>query len=123
MTSEQQILGDRLHQIDERLAQIKIELANRPVDGSYQRQELLSERSELTILGRVTERKLRDLTRPITAPDARRERFVAAEVAHRREHTIDFINKLEKAGEHRQARIWRRELLNIRAQVEREFPV
>jgi hypothetical protein len=56
------------------------------------------------------------------APDDRRERFIAREVAVRREQHEAFIAKLEREGDYRQARIWRLEILNLREQVEREFP-
>ena len=45
--SEKQILLDRLSEINERLAELMVELANRPQDGSYERQELLTEKNEL----------------------------------------------------------------------------
>jgi hypothetical protein len=120
--SEKDVLNDRLRDIDARLAELEIALANNPKDGSYQRQELLTEKGELRIARRVTERRLDDLNAPPPPPDARRKRFIDGEVATRREGTLAFIEQLEQAGDHRQARIWRRELLNLRAQVEREFP-
>ena len=118
----EQALQDRLHDINARLAELTIELANRPTDGSYQRQELLSEQNELKTLRRVSERALGDLTAPPLQPNKAREKFIAAEVQTRRQDTLNFIEKLERAGDHRQARLWRGELLNLREQVEKEFP-
>ena len=43
----EQALQDRLSEINERLAEVMIELANRPQDGSYERQEKQTERNEL----------------------------------------------------------------------------
>ena len=120
--SEQEILTDRLRDIDKRLAQIEVELASRPRDGSYQRQELLTEQRELTTLRRVTDRALHVAVAPPPKPDEGRERLIEAEVATRREGHEHFIAQLERAGDHYQARLWRRELLGLRAQVEREFP-
>jgi hypothetical protein len=119
--TEKNILNERLREISERQAEIEVALANRPQDSTYVRQELLSERNTLRALRRVTERKLRDLVATPVKPDERRERFIQAEIANRREGHLRFIERLEHAGEHRQARIWRNELLNLRAQVEREF--
>jgi hypothetical protein len=118
----EQALQDRLNQINERLAELLVELANRPQDHSYERQELLTEKNELLTQRRLTERALRDLNTPTPQPDPRREKFIAAEVANRREHTLAFIEKLERSGDHRQARLWRGELIGLREQVEREFP-
>ena len=120
--SEKEILTDRIADIDARLAELTIELANRPQDHSYQRQELQSEKNSLTTARRVSERALGDLTAPPPKPNERREKFIAAEVQTRREQTLAFIQNLERAGDHRQARIWRQELLTLRQQVEREFP-
>src|SRR4051794_6913526 len=122
LMSEKEILSDRIRDIDARLAEIDVALASRPKDGSYQRQELLTERHELRTHRRVAEGAFRELMAPVPPPDERRERFIDAEVAARREGHLHYIQQLERVGEHRQARIWRNELLNLRAQVEREFP-
>jgi hypothetical protein len=118
---ESQVLNDRLRDADKRLAKIEIALLNRPADGSYQRQELLSEQSELIALRRATALKLRDLSAPAPPPDERKQRFVEAETRARRQGLEQYIQQLEAAGDHREARLWRRELLNVREQVEREF--
>ena len=119
----EQALQDRLNEINERLAELMVELANRPTDGSYQRQELLTELNELKTLRRVTERAVRDLVAaPPPKPDERRQKFIDSEVANRREDTLAWIAKLERAGDHRQARLWRGELIGLREQVEKEFP-
>ena len=120
--SEKEILTDSLRDIEARLAELEIALANCPRDGSYERQELESEKNDLVTQRRVSERALGDLTAPPPQPDPRRKKFIDAEVAVRREQTLAFIGNLERAGDHRQARIWRGELLNLRAQIEREFP-
>ena len=120
--SEKEILTDRLREINERLAKLMVELANQPTDGSYQRQELLTEKNELVAQRRVAQRKLGDLAAPPPAPDERRKKFIDAEVAVRREGTLAWIEKLERAGDFRNARLWRSELLNLREQVEREYP-
>jgi hypothetical protein len=119
--SDQNLLNDRIRDIDARLAEIEIALAGRP-EGSYQRQELLTEQRELKTHRRMAERALGELAAPPPKPDARRQRFIDAEVATRREGHLHYIEQLERVGDHRQARIWRGELLNLRAQVEREFP-
>jgi hypothetical protein len=120
--SEKEILNGRIRDIDARLAEIDVALASRPKDGSYQRQELLTEQRELKTHRRVAERALSALSAPPPTPDARRQRFIDAEVATRRQGHVHYIQQLERVGDHRQARIWRNELLNLRAQVEREFP-
>lgn len=120
--SEKEILSDRVRDIDARLKEIAVALANRPQDGSYQSQELLTEQRELKTHRRVAERAFGELTAPPPKLDERRERFIDAEVATRREGHLHYIEQLERIGDHRQARIWRGELLNLRAQVEREFP-
>ena len=120
--SEKQILQDRLRDIEARLAEVRIELANRPQDNSYEHQEKQTELNGLLTAKRITERVLRDLAAPPAKPNKAREKFIAAEVANRREDTLAWIEKLERAGDHRQARLWRGELLNLRQTVEREFP-
>ena len=119
--SEKKILLDRLHDIEARLSEVMIELANLPRDGSYEHQEKQTERNELLTSKRVTERALRDLAAPPAKPNKAREKFIANEVATRRQDTLAFIEKLERAGDHRQARLWRGELIGLREQIEKEF--
>ena len=117
-----QILRDRLANIQVRLSELECELASRPVDGSYQRQELLSEQNDLRTQRRVTERALRDLNAPPAKPNQAREKFIIAEVQTRREGLIAWIESLERSGDWRNARLYRGELIGLREQVEREFP-
>lgn len=120
--SEQDLLNDRIRDIDVRFREVRAALAKLPKNGSYQSQELLTEQNELRIARRVAEQRLNDLRAPPPKPDERRKRFIDAEVATRRQGHLAFIEQLERTGDHRQARIWRNELLDLRAQVEREFP-
>ena len=127
--SETEILTDRLRDIAERLVALEIALANCPRDGSYERQELESEKNSLLTSRRVSERALQDLLVPAPAPDQdprrnqrSRKAFIDAEIATRKEGTLAFIEQLERSGDHRQARLWRGELIGLREQVEREFP-
>ena len=127
--SDKEIYQDRLRDIATRLADLEIQLNNCPKDGSYERQELESEKRDLLTHRRVAERALGDLlsTAPQPNEDQRRNQrsrkaFIDAEIATRKEGTLAFIEQLERSGDHRQARLWRGELLNLRAQVEKEFP-
>ena len=104
-------------------------MANRPQDGSYQRQEALSEQRDLQVQRRVAQNQLRDLAATQRSPtptdirnERRRKKFVDGEVAVRREGHLKFIETLERSGDHRNARLWRGELLRLRETVEREFP-
>lgn len=99
--SEKEILTDRLSDIAERLVALEIALANCPRDGSYERQELETEKNELLVQRRATERALTDLNAPAPPPneDQRRsqrsrKKFIANEVANRREDTLAWIEKL-----------------------------
>ena len=119
----EQALQDRLREINARLRiELAIELANRPKDFSYQRQELLTEQNELNTQRRVTERAISDLAAPPAKPNPARERFIAAEVATRREGLVAWIKSLERSGDWRNARLYRQSMLELREQVEREFP-
>ena len=120
--SEKQILLDRLQDIEARLAEVRIELANLPRDGSYEFQEKSSELNGLLTLKRVTERALNDLTAPPAKPNQAREKFIAAEVATRREGLVAWIESLERSGDWRNARLYRQSMLELREQVEKEFP-
>ena len=120
--NDKEIYQDRLRDIATRLADLEIQLNNCPKDGSYERQELESEKNDLLTHRRVTERALTDLAAPPAKPNERREKFITAETATRRESTVAFVEKLERQGDFRQARLWRAELLNLREQVEKEYP-
>ena len=67
--SEKEILTDRLSDIAERLVALEIALANCPRDGSYERQELETEKNELLVQRRATERALTDLNAPAPPPN------------------------------------------------------
>jgi hypothetical protein len=117
---ETEILERKLREIDRRRAEIEIELP-RHNDGSYARQELVSEAKELAALRVVVDRRLRALSQPAPAPDPRRQAIVAQEIGARRESIEHFIKRLEAEGDHRQARLWRRQLLDLPEQVESEY--
>jgi hypothetical protein len=126
--TEAEILQARIAEIDRRLSQIEtreLQMAAGRVasERSYEWSELTTERNTLRAHRRMAEMKLRDL-KATNAPhvDERREKFIEHEVAVRRQQTEEFIETLEAAGDYRQARIWRGELLNLRTQIEREFP-
>ena len=127
--SDKDILTDRLRDIEARLAELEIALANCPVDGSYERQELQSEKNDLVTQRRIAERALSALAATQRSPtpteirkERRRNKFVDAEIATRREGLVAWIESLERSGDWRQARLWRAELLNLREQVVKEFP-
>jgi hypothetical protein len=120
-TNEQtrQILERTLRDCDLRLSEIEtLEMATPP--GSYERQELESERIELRRLRSIADGKLRALNAPST-PDADRQKLVELAIQERRETALKFIAALEREGDHRQAKVWRMSLLDIPAQVERDF--
>jgi hypothetical protein len=115
-----EVLSARIKQIDARRAEIEATLAHQPPE-SYARQELETEYRELASHRRVADIRLSDLRAPSPAPDTRREQFIANEVKIRRRQPEAFIQKLENEGDHRNARLWRMELLDLKQQVEKEY--
>ncbi|QPC43885.1 hypothetical protein HW532_15025 [Kaustia mangrovi] len=121
------VLKSRLGEIDKRLAEIEaIEQAEekrKPAfflydSVSYRLQELRSERRDLWALRRVTDDALRTATENT---DPRRKELLDYLERERRENLTEQIARLEKAGDYRQARIWRMELVKARETVEREY--
>lgn len=130
---QRRVLRRRLRDIAERQVAATTELKAAGAT-SYRAQELRSELSDLRSRKISTEIALEKLTggRNKLSPEERRKvqecaaahaRFLDAEEAQRRKQCLEFIGKLEREGDHRQARIWRDSLLDLREQIEREFPV
>ena len=118
------ILKHRLRDIDRRRAEIEATLEYE-LPGSAKRYELEIEFDELAALRRVTDARLHELTNP-RQPDANalaeREAQIEARIRERTESIRWNTDRLEAAGEHQQARILRQTTLNLREEVEREFP-
>lgn len=117
-----------LQQIDARIAAIDERLRVTP-PGAYLSSELSQERSDLLARRRTTANEIADLDAadqpPTAAEIAKREAYerrVATEVANRTEVHEHFVRKLEAQGELREARIQRMAMLEIDAQVRREWP-
>lgn len=115
-------LASKLKAIDVRRAELE-QLLQREKPGSYRHQELQSEAAELFALRRAITYKIAeaDAPGPPRAERLARERRIEAEVSQRRAGLLEWVEVLERQGDYRQARIWRREMLNLREQVEREF--
>ncbi len=118
------ILRERLTDIDKRLAELSAfkprERGNNPP--TFAEQEAVAERSELACLRVDTERRIYQLESTPTKPTPEREAFIAAEMENRRRLITANVERLEREGDYRQARVWRGELLKIREQIEVEFP-
>jgi hypothetical protein len=108
---EHEILRDMLPRIDRRLAEIEA-LISHTKTGDYYRQELESERRELTIRRRGVEEKLNPPKAPpptqsqIEARE-RQEKQMKGRISVLREDAERFASHLEKQGDYRQARLQR----------------
>jgi hypothetical protein len=126
---EKRNLRLRIEEIETHLADANRRL--RPLErvNTYQAQELRGERVDLQRDLRAAQNRLADLTdvRPFSAEEKRRirgrEAAIERDIAARREQRLWFIEKLESQGEYRQARVWRDQLLELRAEVEKEFGI
>ena len=119
-------LNALLGEIDARVDAIGRRLATLDANG-YEHQELGSERQSLLGRRRVVAAQIEALDPPPMTPADRAayeawDRRVTREVADRRESRQHFIDKLTASGDHREARVQRDALLNLRAEVEREWP-
>jgi len=114
-----------LHDLDRRTTEINQRLDLIGPHG-YEAQELRDERATLRTHRNRLQDQLRDLDAP-PRPDTdterleRYERRVAREVAERRAAREHFVRSLERAGEHQQVKIHRLAMLEIDAEVRREF--
>ncbi len=123
---EIQTLEMTLKQVDRRRAEIEQKLQTL-IEGSYAKQEMLYELVDLTNLRNVTDLKLRDLREPPSNdPRAkehrrRRQKMIEREIAVQTQLSEAFIAKLEQEGDHLGARQHRMAMLDIPAQVAREF--
>ncbi|HJQ59527.1 MAG TPA: hypothetical protein VJ890_21650 [Vineibacter sp.] len=118
--AEAATLTDRIKAIDSRVAAIDAALVHLQRDG-YRFSELASERTELLSLKAVAANRLNSLTAP---PDPkaieisrRREAIIAAWYEEQADNIMRHVAKLEAEGDHRQARVWRAELLNLRERI------
>jgi hypothetical protein len=126
---EKRNLKLRIEEIETHLADANRRL--RPLErvNTYQAQELRNERVDLQRDLRTAQNRLADLTdvRPFSAEEKRRirgrEAAIERELASRREQRLWFVQKLESQGEHFQARVHRNHLLDLRAEVEKEFGI
>lgn len=137
-----EILKRRLAEIDNRLAEIdealrprnQVKLGpmvfrqGRPSSlTSYRDSEFRQERNDLLAWKRRIERELE----PTPAGDVakakrtteRDARIIDAAEAAQRESIEQFVEQLEREGDHRQARIWRGELLTLRERLEKQHGV
>ncbi len=127
---EQQILEMRLTSIDRRFAEIDARLPTCGND-SYVHQELSTERQNLVLNRNVADLRLREIkgevqvdpdrAKRMTEDEQRRAKLIKRQIEERRETGEAFVAKLEAQGEFQQARIHRLALLDIPAQVAREF--
>jgi hypothetical protein len=115
-----QILERTLRDADVRLSELET-LEHTVAPGSYQAQEVLAERAELRRWRDLNHRKLRALNSSPADPDAARRANIELAIQERRETALKFIAALEREGDHQQARLWRMSLLDIPAQVARDF--
>lgn len=90
-TPEIELLQDRLRKIDQRLAELEIEITKSPT-GAPAHAELLTEQHDLTTLRRTTDIKVRSLLAPPDAKQVARQKRRAALVARREKELRDGWN-------------------------------
>ena len=139
-TTDIQLFEARLADLDRLLAENEARLDAAPPHAgatrNYLRQELESERRDLQQDRATTSIKLEDargeLERTVSSFRRRRkvnadpetverDRRIEAAVAEQTANAERFASKLESEGDHRQARIWRASIPDIRPRVLREF--
>ena len=121
MTKEMELdcLRDALSRIGQREKQIDAELRRLP-QTSDAFTERRVERAEILGLKRKAETRLNELLNP-PPPDPRQKASIDALVKEREEQFLHSIERFERQGEHRQARIWRMELLSVRRSIIAEY--
>jgi len=104
----------QLRAIDKRRAEIEQLIYALADDGSYRLQELRTEDNLLKQRRRVIENAIKDRSAPIDQSARERDRrFLEASIKERRANITRAIERAESTGDHREARIWREELLNV----------
>ncbi len=121
---EKQILQSELAGVDRRRAEVEATLASLPPYNpncpDYRRQELDAEYRELGSMRRDIEEKLhpKDEPKPLS-PE--RKRQIEGVIRQQEQNTRWNIERCEKLGDHRQAKILRLSLLDIPRRVFAEF--
>lgn len=110
-------LERRLRLIVTRLAEIAKLRPSLAAD-SYRRQEIGSEANALAAERAHAERQLQALSaQPNADSDQRREAYIDAVEREQRVTITRFIAKLESEGDHRNAKLWRLQLIGLREQI------
>jgi hypothetical protein len=92
----------------------------------HERNDLLSTRDiTLNKLSRIRDdmsKRFRIFRRRTVDPETRAASATLDSLeAERKENILNFVKRLEQAGDHRQARIWRSELLTARESLARQY--
>ena len=110
-------LRDRASRARARIA----EIAATTPRSEYHESELRQELAEMRAHERAADRGLIELSAPPRPGDVRRrEAVIEQRMRERGEHISRFVEQLEAEGDHRQARIWRGQLVGLRETIERE---
>ncbi|HJQ56364.1 MAG TPA: hypothetical protein VJ890_05635 [Vineibacter sp.] len=100
----------RLPQIEARRKQLQ--------EHDYEYTELTSEANELQRMKVVAERQLAMMTMP---PDPEREKrrtaIIERNFEEQRANIARAVDRFEKAGDHRNAKLWRLQLIGLRAKI------
>lgn len=118
-------LRQRLHDLAE-LLDANADRLRAAAPGSYRLQEALSERSAIEREQRIAQGQLDAVlassgpTAADLAKEEQRQRRIEAEYQRRKREISDWADRQDEIGEFAQARIWRNELIGLRARIENE---